>query len=154
MLTEEQIEAIAEELYRESGEIWEEVRPDRQARLRERISFITEKAIAIERVYAEQDRRSFIAVGKYIGIPFAAGTDVVSEVYNKLDVIMTAFREHSQEIAIAQQIQTLTNQLEKYLANQSGSPIHQRAVGSEAGSTVRDRPLDIANNQGQQQQES
>lgn len=136
MLTNEQIEAIAEQLYRDSDKVWEDVSPDRQSQLRERIGFIAEKAIAIVKPYAEQDLRFAIAIGKYIGIPFTAGTDVVSEVYKKLDEIMTAFREHSQEIAIAQQIKTLINQLEKYHANQDPTPICSGAVGEETRKPV------------------
>lgn len=131
MLNNEQIEAIAESLYcKTSDGFWEDSPPEKKQSVKEGIAFIANRAIAIQ---SEQDRRSFIAVGKYIGVTFTSETDVVSAVYDKLDEIMTVFREHSQEIAIAQQIKTLNNLLEKYVKQQEASPICTGAVGEETG---------------------
>ena len=135
MLTEEQIEAIAHSLYKEDKGQFLDVERDPHILpiYIERVKFVSNKAIAIQ---AESNRCSFIAVANYIGVRFTAGTDVVSEVYKKLDEIMTAFREHSQEIAIAQQIKTLINQLERYHANQDPTPIYSGAVGEETRKPV------------------
>jgi hypothetical protein len=135
MLTDEQIEAIALSLYEfKKGEPLDTQRDPHilPFYIRE-VHFVSNKAIAIQ---AEQDRRSFIAVGKYVGVTFNAETDIVSEVYKKLDEILTAFREHSQEIAIAQQTEKLSKLLERYVNSQSSSPIHAGAMGSEAGRSV------------------
>ena len=135
MLTEEQIEAIAasrwEFIHQQD---WIQADEHEQRGCIEMTSFVANKAIAIQ---AEQDRRSFIAVGKYIGVSFTAGTDVVSEVYNKLDEIMTVFREHSQEIAIVQNIKILTNLLERYVEQQA-APIFSGSVGEKEGRPVCD----------------
>jgi hypothetical protein len=134
VLTEEQIEAIAQTWFDRNfdHESWgDRSFFDKEFDL-ECARFIANKAIAIQ---SEQDRRSFIAVGKYIGVKFTSETDVVSEVYNKLDEILTAFREHSQEIAIAQQIKTLNTQLEKYLDKQSAATVYPRAVGEKERAT-------------------
>ena len=112
MLTDEQIEAIAEDWEDIYGlNRWVDLEDDEKEYRKCSIAFAANKAIALQ---AESDRRSFIAVGKYIGVNFTATTDVVSEVYSKLDKILAAFREHSQEIAIAQQTKTLIKLLEKY----------------------------------------
>lgn len=133
MLTEEQIEAIAasrwEFIHQQDWMMADE--HERKGCI-EMAGFVANKAIAIQ---SEQDRRSFIAVGKYIGVKFTSETDVVSEVYNKLDEILTAFREHSQEIAIAQQIKTLNNQLERYFDKQSAPTVYPRTMGEEEGTT-------------------
>jgi hypothetical protein len=132
MLTEYQIEAIAQEFHQEFTDgLWTDLSFEDQQSYKKKFSFIAEKAIAAVKPYGEQNRRSFIAIGKYIGIPFTAETDVVSEVYNKLDEIMTVFREHSQEIAIAQNIKYLTDLLEKYGKQQETSLIRAGAVGEE-----------------------
>lgn len=113
MLTDKQVEAIAQSLHHQQADgFWEDLSEDSKTLYFNSVKYVSEKAIAIQ---AEQDRRSFTAVGKYIGVTFTSETDVVSEVYKKLDEIMTVFREHSQEIAIAQQIKHLTNLLEKYV---------------------------------------
>lgn len=140
MLTEEQIEAIAEDWYPDYcygcwyDLDWEKLGSEKKDYIKKGFSLAINKAIAIQ---VEQDRRSFIAVGKYIGVTFTSKTDVVSEVYKKLEEIMTVFREHSQEIAIAQQIKHLTNLLEKYGKQQEASRIQAGAVGTEEGVSVR-----------------
>ena len=132
MLTEEQIDAIAEAVSRKSGKVWNELTKRKQTQARSEIAFIASKAIAIQ---AESDRRSFIAVANYIGVRFTAETDVVSEVYAKLDEILAAFREHSQEIEIAQQSKTLIKLLEKY-DQQKTEAVRAGAVGEETGNPV------------------
>lgn len=137
MLTEEQIKAIAldvgERTYGKDFRSYTD--PVIFERIVEDARYVTEKAIALTKPFAEQDRRSFIAVGKYIGVSFTSETDVVSEVYKKLEEIMSVFREHSQEIAIAQNIKHLTNLLERYVEQQA-APIYSGSVGEEAGRSV------------------
>ena len=137
MLTEKQIEAIAQAWY-EKGTVlnWEELDLADQQHHIQRVEFIANKAIADQ---SDQDRRSFTAVGKYIGVRFTSETDVVSEVYMKLEEIMSVFRENSQEIAIAQQIKHLNKQLERYLGDHKTSDLLAGAVGDETG-----RPLCVA----------
>lgn len=135
MLSDEQIKAIAESLYcKTSDGFWEDSPPEKKQSVKEGIAFVANRAIAIQ---TEQDRRSFTAVAKYIGVSFTSETDVVSEVYKKLDEIMTVFREHSQEIAIAQQIKHLTDLLEKYGKQQEAAPVYEGAVGTKEGRSVR-----------------
>lgn len=142
MLTEDQIEAIAKSLhYQEDDGFWDDLPQSTKDRYFNATKHVAETAIATVRPYAEQDRRSFIAVGEYIGVTFTSKTDVVSEVYKKLEEIMTVFREHSQEIAIAQQIKNLTNLLEKYGKQQEASHIQAGAVGAEERVSVRDREV-------------
>ena len=137
MLTEKQIEAIAQAWY-EKGTLlnWDELGLDEQLHDLEQVRFIASKAIADQ---SDQDRRSFTAVGKYIGVRFTSETDVVSEVYMKLEEIMSVFRENSQEIAIAQQIKHLNKQLERYLGDHKTSDLLAGTVGDETG-----RPLCVA----------
>lgn len=148
MLSDEQIEAIALSLYEfeNSKPLDAERDPHVLPVYIEKIYFVAKRAIALQ---AEQDRRSLTAVGKYLGVTFTAQTDVVSEVYNKLDEIMTVFREHSQEIAIAQQIKTLNNQLEKYLVKQTASNIPAGPMGSEEGRPLCSGEVGISDNQDQ-----
>jgi len=135
MLSDEQIKAIAQARYEKDRDLsWDSLLTEEQDSAKEDVLFITSRAIAIQ---AEQDRRSFTAVAKYIGVSFTSETDVVSEVYRKLDEIMTVFREHSQEIAIAQQIKTLNNLLEKYGKQQEAAPVYEGAVGTKEGRSVR-----------------
>jgi hypothetical protein len=138
MLTSEEVEQIALSLYKfKTGEPLDTLRdPHILPFYIGRVVFVSEAAIAIERVNAEEDRRSFIAIGKYIGIPFEAGTDIVSEVYKKLGKILSVFTEHSQEIAIAQQIEQLINLLERYAEKQTTTSICSGTVGSEAGTPL------------------
>ena len=135
MLSDEQIEAIAQNLGKfKYGEDFLEFSDPLVLEGLIKDTWYIARAIAIRlATQSEQDRRSFTAVGKYIGVTFTSETDVVSAVYDKLDEIMTVFREHSQEIAIAQQIKTLNNLLEKYVKQQEASPICKGAVGEETG---------------------
>jgi DNA gyrase/topoisomerase IV subunit A len=126
MLTEDQVGAIAETLCHQTGKTWSELNKRKQNEIKKQVFLISSKAIALQ---AESDRRSFTAVGKYIGVNFTATTDVVSEVYNKLEEIMSVFREHSQEIAIAQQIKHLNNLLERYVQQQEAPPIQPGGNG-------------------------
>ena len=116
MLKEYQVEEIALALYefREDEPLDIQRDPHLLPIYEAEVRFVTEKVIAKLKPHAEQDRRSFIAVGKYIGVEFTSETDVVSEVFKKLDEILAVFREHSQEIAITQHTKTLINLLERY----------------------------------------
>lgn len=137
MLNEGQIEAIAQAWYEEDRDItWDGLSTEDQESVKEDVSFIAEKVIAAVKPYAEQDRRSFIAVANYIGVKFTSETDVVSEVYKKLEEIMSVFREHSQEIAIAQQVKHLTNLLEKYAQQEEAAIVCSRSMGAQAGRPV------------------
>jgi hypothetical protein len=139
MLTDEQIEAIAQTLYHKTKDgFWEDLSEDQKSSIKQGVEMVGNTAIALQ---AEQDRKSLTAIGKYLGIMFTAQTDVVSEVYKKLDEIMTVFREHSQEIAIAQQIKTLNKQLEQYLVKteQKTSTVPEGAVGKQKGRSVHTR---------------
>lgn len=145
MLSNEQIEAIAEAVHHKTADgFWEDLPDEKKSFVKEIVAMIASKAIAEQ---AEQDRRSFIAVGKYIGVTFGAETDVVSAVYEKLDEILAAFREHSQEIAIAQQIKNLSRQLEKYFANQNASDFSVRSMGAEESESICSREIGVRGNQ-------